>query len=122
MATCSKCGSELPDGAGRCLACDTTLESTAFEPEIDSGQTGSSNRQRMVAVRSFTGPRAALDAGMAKSFLEAEGIPCMVPGESSASALPGIDVLNLLVREQDAPQAAEILKSLLDIPPEDTGD
>jgi len=76
----------------------------------------------LVTVRTFSGPRAALEADMAKNFLEAEGIPCMLPGEGSASVLPGVDVMNLLVRERDAEQAAEILKSLLDTPLEDAGD
>ena len=120
MASCPECGTELPEEAANCPACGAEIEESDLE--TDEGAKNSGGSQRLVTVRSFSGPRAYLDADMAKSFLEAEGVPCMLPGEGSASVLPGIDVLNLLVREEDAEQAAEILKSLLDTPLEDTSE
>lgn len=122
MALCPKCGNGLPDGTGQCPVCGAVAEPSNSQSTAGPEQASSTNNQRLVSVRSFSGLRASLDAIMAKNFLEAEGIPCMLPGEGSASVLPGVNVLNLLVREQDAEQAAEILKSLLDSPLEDTSD
>jgi hypothetical protein len=45
--------------------------------------------------------------------LETAGIPCVLPGETSAELLPVLDV-PLLVREEDAQRAGELLKSYLD--------
>ncbi|MGH9430685.1 MAG: putative signal transducing protein [Terriglobia bacterium] len=122
MASCPKCGTGLPEEAGRCPACGAELEQSGGRDDSRFESESSEPEQRLVTVRSFSGPRAFLAADMAKSFLEAEGIPCMVPGQGSASVLPGVDTLNLLVREKDAEPAAEILKSLLDNPLEDTSD
>jgi hypothetical protein len=57
-----------------------------------------------------------MDANLAKNLLQAEGIPSVLPGEFSAEALPGIDVVQLLVREEDLQEATEILESFLDGP------
>lgn len=122
MASCPKCGNELPDAAAPCPACGAEIEPSGSQEEKSGAHASTADNQRLVAVRSFSGPRAALDADMAKSFLEAEGIPCMLPGEGSASVLPGVNVLNLLVREEDVAQAAEILKSLLDTQMEDSSE
>ncbi len=54
-----------------------------------------------------------MDADLARNILETEGIPCVLPGETSAEVLPVLDV-PLLVREQDAGRATELLKSYLD--------
>lgn len=70
-------------------------------------------------VRTFSGPGAQLNAGLAKNILAAEGIPCVVPGEMMAETLPGVDLVQVLVREEDAEDAEEILKSFLDTPPGD---
>jgi hypothetical protein len=53
-----------------------------------------------------------LDADVARSILQAQGIPSLVPGEISAELLPVLDV-SLLVREEDAEQAARILQEYL---------
>jgi hypothetical protein len=52
---------------------------------------------------------------MAKSLLEAEGIRCILPGQISAETIPIFDV-PLLVREEDADQAAAVLDSYLQAP------
>jgi hypothetical protein len=66
-----------------------------------------------VTVRVFTGPTALLDADVARNILQSQGIPSLVPGETSAELLPVLDV-SLLVREEDAEQAARILQEYLD--------
>ncbi|HUY12838.1 MAG TPA: DUF2007 domain-containing protein [Terriglobia bacterium] len=122
MASCPKCGNGLPDGAGHCPVCGTEVVARGSKDDLSPKPASTPDNQRLVTVRSFSGPRAALEADLVKNFLQAEGIPCMLPGEGSASVLPGVNVLNLLVREGDAEQAAEILKSFLDTPLEDAGD
>jgi hypothetical protein len=66
-----------------------------------------------MTVRVFTGPTALLDADVARNILQSQGIPSLVPGETSAELLPVLDV-SLLVREEDAEQAARILQEYLD--------
>jgi hypothetical protein len=66
-----------------------------------------------VSVRVFTGPTALLDAEVAGNILQTQGIPSLVPGETSAELLPVLDV-PLLVREEDAERAATILRDYLD--------
>jgi hypothetical protein len=66
-----------------------------------------------VTVRVFTGATALLDADVARSILQSQGIPSLVPGETSAELLPVLDV-TLLVREEDAERAATILRDYLD--------
>lgn len=70
----------------------------------------------LVRLRTFSGPTAQLDADLARNILESEGIPSVVPGDVMAEMLPGVGVVQLLVREADAEQAAEILESYLDSP------
>jgi Putative prokaryotic signal transducing protein len=71
---------------------------------------------KMVRVRAFTGPTANTDAELAKGILENQEIPCVVSGGQAAEMLPGVDIVQLLVREQDAVEAAELLESFLDNP------
>lgn len=78
-----------------------------------------SSEPKLVRLRTFSGPGAQLTAGLAKNLLAAEGIPCVVPGEMMAETLPGVDLVQMLVREEDAENAAQILKSFLDTPLED---
>jgi hypothetical protein len=66
-----------------------------------------------VTARIFTGPTALLDADVARNILQSQGIPSLVPGETSVELLPVLDVL-LLVREEDAERAAAILRGYLD--------
>ena len=65
----------------------------------------------MVRLRSFKGPTASMDADMVREVLDQEGIPCALPGETEI--LPGIDEVQLLVREQDATRAQEIVEAFL---------
>ena len=50
---------------------------------------------------------------MARNILQTQGIPSLVPGETSVELLPVLDV-SLLVREEDAEHAASILRDYLD--------
>jgi len=66
--------------------------------------------------RAFSGATASLDAQVAKGILRERGIPSVVPNKFGADVLPGVDVVQLLVREEDADEAAQILEDFLDHP------
>ncbi|HEX5481113.1 MAG TPA: DUF2007 domain-containing protein [Terriglobia bacterium] len=67
-------------------------------------------------VRVFSGPTSGMEANLARNLLNSQGIPCMLPGEFTAEMLPGIDPIQIFVREEDAEQAAEILQAYFDSP------
>lgn len=71
---------------------------------------------RSASSRAVGRPTARLDADLAKNILATQGIPAEHTGGQMAEMLPGIDVVQLLVREEDAEEATEILKSYLDAP------
>ncbi len=71
---------------------------------------------KLVRIRTFSGPAARLNAEMAKGLLEQEGIDCLLPGEFSADLMPGLDVVQLLVRKEDASAAAQLLSTYFDSP------
>ncbi len=125
MAACPKCGVENSEGAERCAKCGATLApraaaaavgSQGIEPESRGGET--------TCVRVFRGPTAQMEADLAKNVLEQEGILCALPGEMAAEVLPGVDIVQLWVRQEDADEATEILKDYFDspglVPPEET--
>jgi len=113
MAYCPQCLTEYREGSSDCIDCGVPLKPGApplLVPQSDEPATP------LVRLRTFSGPTAQLDADLAKNILATQGIPCVLPGEQMAETLPGIDVVQLLVREQDADEAADILKSYLDQP------
>jgi hypothetical protein len=67
-----------------------------------------------VKVRAFSGATASLDAQLAKGILTDRGIPSVVPNRFGAEVLPGVDLVQLLVPEDDADEAAQILQDFLD--------
>ncbi len=68
---------------------------------------------RLIPVRTFSGGSAVMDADLARNLLEAEGIESMVPGEVAAETIPVVGA-QVLVREEDAERAAEILAAYFD--------
>ena len=75
---------------------------------------GGPQKSKLVRIRVFSGPTARMQAELARNILREQGIPCALPGEYAAEALPGIDVVQLLVRAGDGERASEILASFLD--------
>lgn len=69
-----------------------------------------------VTVRAFSGATASLDAQLAKGILNERGIFSVVPNRFGAEVLPGVDRVQLLVREDDAEEATQILSDFLDNP------
>jgi len=106
---CPCCFARCWPDAPRCPRCGVRLEpaSSAFE---------SGPASQLVRIRIFSGPRARLEAALARNVLEAEGIISFLPGQFSSEALPGVDRVQLLVPADVADQADEVLKGFLDNP------
>ena len=72
----------------------------------------------IVVLRKYT---SELDARFAATILEANGIPAQVLADTAGGAYPSLALLfpvRLLVRADDAADAAEILDTPADEPPE----
>ncbi|HEV2351528.1 MAG TPA: DUF2007 domain-containing protein [Terriglobia bacterium] len=115
MAYCPQCLVEYEEGTKECGACHVPLDAGA-PPEGAGGGLEIPPDAELVTVRTFSGPTGSMDAELAQNILQTQGIPCALPGEGHAEVLPGIDVVHLLVRKEDAGRAEEILKSYLDNP------
>lgn len=134
MPFCPKCLTEYVAGTTQCEDCGVTLlpgSPPEIEDEAESGgETGKESRGwfrfligagpeeegppvKMVRVRVFSGGTASLDANVARKVLKARGIPSVLGGETSAEMLPFLEV-SLLVREEDADTATEILHNYFD--------
>ena len=113
MPYCPKCLTEYVEGTKTCEDCGAEL-APGSPPQVApaTASTGFGD-SKLVTVRIFTGPTALLDADVARNILQCQGIPALVPGETSAELLPVLDV-SLLVREEDAERAADILRDYLD--------
>ncbi len=114
MAYCPRCMTEYREGAKECIDCHVALQPGSPPAGVENLEGG--NEVKLVRVRTFSGATARLDADLAKNLLETQGIRCVLPGEFSAGTMPGIDVVQLLVREEDAEQAIEVLNLYLDSP------
>jgi hypothetical protein len=74
---------------------------------------GGESEIKLVPVRAFRGGTASLEAEVARNILAAEGIECVLPGEMAAVTIPVLGV-QLLVREEDASRAAQLLEAYFD--------
>ncbi len=134
MPYCPDCLTEYVEGVRTCEDCGTALlpgspppaehaENSGtgsveaiggwFRSLVGAGPERDDTDAKMVRVRVFSGPTAMLDADLARNVLQASRIPCILPGETSAEMLPFLEI-PLLVREDDAGRAAEILKEYFD--------
>jgi hypothetical protein len=111
MPYCPHCLTEYVVGSRECIDCHVALR-PGGPPDRETGE----SKVKLVRVRSFIGPTAHMQAELARSILEAEEIPCVLPGQFSADAYPGVDMVQLLVYEEDATEAVEILENFLDNP------
>jgi hypothetical protein len=108
MAYCPECLTEYREGAAECIDCRVPLQPGA-PPPIERPEFAPD--ARLVSVKSFRGPTASMEAELARNVLKEEGIPSALPGDTGAEVIPGIDVVQLLVREEDAARAEAILKA-----------
>jgi hypothetical protein len=112
MPYCPRCFVEYVEGTARCEDCGADLVSGS-PPEAPRVELAETKDVKLVSVRVFTGATALLDADVARSILRSQGIPCVLPGETSVELLPVLDI-PLLVREGDAERAARVLEEYLD--------
>jgi hypothetical protein len=134
MPYCPNCLTEYVGGTSECEDCGIPLlpgSPPETENEVDSGSgagkefgewfralvgAGPADEDphvKIVRIRTFSGATASLDAGLARNLLRARGIRSVLGGENSAEVLPVLEV-SLLVREEDADRAADILRNYFD--------
>jgi Putative prokaryotic signal transducing protein len=112
MAYCPQCGTEYAEGSPECMDCHVPLRPGAPPSAGDSEDTPKHN-VKLVTAHVFSGSTAAMDAEMAKNWLESEGIPSVLSGEYSARLVPVLDC-PLLVQEEDLEEATRLLKEYLE--------
>jgi len=115
MAYCPECLEEYAEGSVECVDCHVPLKSGA--PPARDDETPEPNLE-LVTIHTFSGPTAALDSELAKNVLAGDGIQCVLTGEGSAEILPGVDLVLMGVRKEDAERAKEVLESYFDDPPD----
>ncbi len=134
MPYCPKCLTEYVAGTSECEDCGIDLlpgSPPEIEEEPDSGSgtskafggwfrslVGAGEEDegppvKTVRIRIFSGYTASLDADLARNLLRARGIPSILGGQTSAELLPVLEV-SLLVREEDAERATDILHNYFD--------
>ena len=120
MAYCPQCGTEYTEASIECMDCHVALLPGDAPLSVGERHPVLPRDVKLVQIHVFTGGTAIMQAELAKSWLESEGIPCVLPGEASVGMLP------VLVREEDAGQAERILKEYLEsdatVSPEDEPD
>ena len=129
MPFCPQCLTEYVEGSLQCEDCRIELVPGSPPEVADEADAGSSTSKafggwfrslvgagpdeeeppvKTVRIRTFSGGTASLDAAVARKLLQARGIPSILGGETSAELIPVLEV-SLLVREEDADRAADIL-------------
>jgi hypothetical protein len=134
MPYCPNCLTEYVEGTSECEDCGIFLR-PGSPPEVENEEDSVSGAGRefgewfralvgagpededphvkIVRIRTFSGATASLDASLARNLLRARGIRAVLGGEASAEVLPVLEV-SLMVREEDADRAAEILRNYFD--------
>jgi len=108
MAYCPDCLTEYKEGAAECIDCGMPLQPGA-PPMIERPEF--TPDAELVVVRTFRGPTASMEAELARNVLKEERILSALPGDMGGEVIPGIDVVQLLVREEEAARADAILKA-----------
>jgi hypothetical protein len=119
MPYCPNCSTEYTEGSTECDDCHVPLVAGAPpESAVRADAPALQPDDELVPIRTFSGPTGSMNAELAQNILQTQGIPCALPGEGHAEMLPGIDMVVLLVRKEDAVRAEEILEGYMDNPEE----
>ena len=113
MAYCPQCLTEYVEGAVECMDCRVALRPGAPPPPTPSEE---EPNVHFVPIRIFRGLQAQFEAELAHNVLEAEGIPSEITANLGAEMLPGADMVQLLVREDNQARASQFLKDFLEAP------
>ncbi len=113
MPYCPQCSIEYVEGTAKCEDCGADLVPGSPPEARPPLEIGDPKNAKLVSVRIFSGGTAQMDADLARNILQSQGIPCVLPGETSAEIIPVLDV-SLLVREEDAEKATRVLEDYFD--------
>ena len=113
MLHCPKCGTEYEEGALECMDCHVALLPGPPVSLVERKRPEFRRDVKLVPVHVFSGGTALIEAQLARSWLESEGIASVLPGEPSVGMLPVLDV-PVLVCEEDAEEARRIIKGYLE--------
>ena len=108
MPYCPKCFIEYVEGTANCEDCGAFLlpgspPATPLRPEI-----AHEKDVKLVPVRVTAGD-SGMEAELARSILESQGISCVFSGDVPGEPFPVMGT-NLLVRQEDAARAERILQ------------
>jgi predicted amidophosphoribosyltransferase len=107
MPYCAKCRSEYVEGTKVCEDCGETLTETLPTPAVRPGDGD------LVEIWHTQGE---MDAQLMRSLLESNGIQSIFSGESlrltHGFTVDGLAEVRILVREEDAKRACEVIASL----------
>jgi Putative prokaryotic signal transducing protein len=113
MAYCPQCRTEYIEDALQCIDCRVPLKPGPPPPASTAPE---EPNIRFVPVRVFRGLHAQFQADLARNVLEAEGIPSTITSEYGAEMIPGADLVQLLVREEDRARASQVVDEVLNAP------
>lgn len=116
MAYCPKCGVEYRESAAECMDCRAPLQPGPPPPPSGSQEERHSSTAKLICIRVFSGPTSLMQADLARNLLETEDIPCVLQGHVMGEILPGVEPIQMLVREGDAKRVNEILIAYMDNP------
>ena len=117
MPYCPQCLTEYVESAVECMDCRVPLR--PGPPPAPAPSSEGESEVHFVPVQVFQGLHAQFQADLARNVLEAEGIPCTVRGDLGAGLIPGVDAVQLLVREEDRARASELVEEVLNPPVEE---
>ncbi|HEY6290009.1 MAG TPA: hypothetical protein VI455_00380 [Terriglobia bacterium] len=106
MPYCPQCLTEYFEGSKECIDCGAPLQPGAPPPKPPSA---AEPDVTFVPVRLFRGLHAQFQADLSRNVLEAEGIPSTLTSEYAAEMIPGADVVQVLVRQDDQVRASQVL-------------
>lgn len=113
MPYCPDCGVEYQERATECMDCHVPLRPGA-PPPSPSQPKQRGPEEKLVRIRTFSGPTSLMQADLGRNLLETEGIPCVLQGMVMGEILPGVEPIPMLVHASDVERANEILTAYLD--------
>ncbi|MEW5977755.1 MAG: hypothetical protein AB1898_18330 [Acidobacteriota bacterium] len=103
MVYCPECGAEF-NGIRRCPECQVDLVDELPDPSLDDSQ-----EENLVLIKAAA---SEAEARKIKTFLESQGILCVV--ESTVPGRHGLPpgTMRVLVNQKDEPRSQELIKTL----------